>query len=125
MSVSLEGREPLIDHRIVEYIARVPESIKYKKKQGKYLLREILYKYLPRDMVDKPKSGFQIPLNEWLRNDLKYLVEKYLDKELLCIEIFDLVEVEKLKKDFFSGKDLGSQIWFILMFQMWKEKWLD
>lgn len=64
MSVSLEGREPLLDHRIIEYMARVPLDIKYKNKQGKYLLRQVLYKYLPKEMVDKPKSGFQIPLNE-------------------------------------------------------------
>ena len=90
MSVSLEGREPLLDHRLIEYLARVPENIKYKNKQGKYLLRQILYKYLPQEMVVKPKSGFQIPLEEWLKGDLRYLVERYLDEKRLDDEIFNI-----------------------------------
>ncbi|WP_066164464.1 asparagine synthase (glutamine-hydrolyzing) [Aliarcobacter cryaerophilus] len=125
MSVSLEGREPLLDHRIIEYMARVPLNIKYKNKQGKYLLREVLYKYLPKEIVDKPKSGFQIPLNEWLRSELKPLVLKCLDKDKLDNKIFKIKEIENIKNRFFSGEDLGTQIWFILMYQMWKEKWLE
>lgn len=125
MSVSLEGREPLLDHRIIEYMARVPLDIKYKNKQGKYLLRQVLYKYLPKEMVDKPKSGFQIPLNEWLRSQLKPLVLKYLDVSRLDESIFNIEEIMQLKKRFFAGEDIGTTIWFILMYQMWKEKWLD
>ncbi|WP_024954323.1 asparagine synthase (glutamine-hydrolyzing) [Sulfurospirillum arcachonense] len=125
MSVSLEGREPLLDHRIIEYMARVPLNIKYKNNQGKYLLRQVLYKYLPKEMVDKPKSGFQIPLNEWLRGELKPLVLKYLDNKILDKNIFVTEEINILKKRFFEGEDIGTTIWFILMYQMWKEKWLD
>lgn len=125
MSVSLEGREPLLDHRIIEYMAKVPLEIKYKNKQGKYLLRQVLYKYLPKEMIDKPKSGFQIPLNEWLRDDLKPLVLKYLDDSRLDESIFNIEEIKQLKKRFFAGVDIGTTIWFILMYQMWKEKWLD
>ncbi|CAC9602401.1 Asparagine synthetase [glutamine-hydrolyzing] (EC 6.3.5.4) [uncultured Gammaproteobacteria bacterium] len=125
MSVSLEGREPLLDHRIIEYLARVPESIKYKDKQGKYLLRQILYKYLPKEMVDKPKSGFQIPLNEWLRGDLRPSVDMYLAEDRLDKNIFNIEEITNIKNNFLSGVDTGTTIWFILMYQMWKEKWLD
>lgn len=125
MSVSLEGREPLLDHRIIEYMAKVPLEMKYKNKQGKYLLRQVLYKYLPKEMVDKPKSGFQIPLNEWLRSQLKPLVLKYLDVSRLDESIFNIEEIMQLKKRFFQGEDIGTTIWFILMYQMWKEKWLD
>ena len=125
MSVSLEGREPLLDHRIIEYMARVPLDIKYKNKQGKYLLRQVLYKYIPKEMVDKPKSGFQIPLNEWLRSQLKPLVLKYLDVSRLDESIFNIEEIMQLKKRFFDGVDIGTTVWFILMYQMWKEKWLD
>ena len=125
MSVSLEGREPLLDHRIIEYMARVPLDIKYKNNQGKYLLRQILYKYLPKELVDKPKSGFQIPLNEWLREDLKPLVIKYLDESKLDKNIFNIEKITSLKQIFFEGEDIGTTIWFILMYQMWKEKWLD
>lgn len=125
MSVSLEGREPLLDHRIIEYMARVPIDIKYKNRQGKYLLRQVLYKYLSKEMVDKPKSGFQIPLNEWLRGELKPLVLKYLDIVIMDESIFNIEEIMQLKKRFFAGVDVGTTIWFILMYQMWKEKWLD
>lgn len=125
MSVSLEGREPLLDHRIIEFMARVPLDIKYKNNQGKYLLRTVLYKYLPKELVDKPKSGFTIPLDNWLRNELKPLVEKYLNKKILDETIFDINEIESIKIKFFSGENLGTQIWLILMYQMWKEKWLE
>jgi len=126
MSVSLEGREPLLDHRIIEYLARVPENLKYKNKQGKYLLRQILYKYLPKDMVDKQKSGFQIPLEEWLKGDLRYLIEKYLAEKRLDDEIFNIEEVLELKTKLFLGTNVNiNQIWLVIMFEMWKEKWFD
>ena len=125
MSVSLEGREPFLDHRIIEFMARVPVDLKYKNRQGKYLARQILYKYVPQEMIDKPKAGFQIPLAEWLQSDLKPLVEKYLDTSRLDEEIFDVSEVEQLLKLFFDGDaSHANTIWFILIFQMWKEKWL-
>ncbi|RXJ90613.1 asparagine synthase (glutamine-hydrolyzing) [Arcobacter sp. CECT 8983] len=125
MSVSLEGREPLLDHRIIEYMARVPLNIKYKNNQGKYLLRQILYKYLPKNLVDKPKSGFTIPLNDWLRDELRTMVDKYICINKLDDKIFDISEIMKIKEQFYNGKNLGTQIWLILMYQMWKEKWLD
>jgi asparagine synthase (glutamine-hydrolysing) len=126
MSHSLEGREPLLDHRIIEYLARTPINLKYKNNQGKYLLRQVLYRYLPRKLVDKPKSGFQIPLKKWLKGDLKYLVDKYLDENKLDSEIFNIQEVVNLRARLSSGDDVNvNQIWHIIMFEMWKEKWLD
>lgn len=125
MFTSLEGREPLLDHRIIEFMARVPRDIKYKEGHGKYLLRKVLYRYLPQDLVDKPKAGFQVPLDEWLRGVLKPLVLTYLSPDKLDTKLFDSAAVEKIKSDFFSGSALGTPIWFILMYQMWKEKWLE
>jgi len=125
MRVSLEGREPLLDHRIIEFMAKVPLNLKYKNQQGKYLLRQVLYRYLPQKLVDKPKAGFQIPLNEWLRNDLKPLIDKYLDDSNLDETIFNIREIDTLKKRFFAGEEIGTILWFILMYQMWKENWLD
>jgi len=123
MSVSLEGREPLLDHRIIEYMARVPVAQKYKQGQGKYLARQILYKHIPKGMIDKPKAGFQIPLGEWLQSDLKHLVEKYMDISRMDDEIFDLEEIEKIKKELFLGNHTNvSKVWFIIMYEMWKEK---
>ena len=125
MSVSLEGREPLLDHRIIEYLARVPNSLKYKEKQGKYLLRQILYKYIPKEMIDKPKAGFNVPLDRWLRHELKELVNYYLNYDRLDTNLFDREVVEKLKQEFFATKEGKSmEIWFILMYQMWYDRWM-
>ena len=124
MSVSLEGREPLLDHRIVEYMAQVPVAQKYKNRQGKYLSRQILYRYIPSAMVDRPKAGFQIPLISWLRGDLRLLVEKHLDADCLDGDVFDIDEVLRLKQALLEGRsDNISIVWFILMYQMWRERW--
>ncbi len=124
MSVSLEGREPLLDHRIIEFMARVPLEIKYKNKQGKYLARKILYKHVPQELIDKPKAGFQIPLVEWMLSDLKPLVEKHICASQLDDEIFNTNEVLAIKNEFYNGKHVSVNIlWFILMFQMWREQW--
>ena len=124
MSVSLEGREPLLDHRILEFMARVPLDIKYKNRQGKYLARQILYKHVPQALIDKPKAGFQIPLVEWMLADLKPLLEKHLVTAKLDSEIFNVVQVIRLKQAFYAGDYIKvNSLWFILMFQMWREQW--
>ena len=124
MSASLEGREPLLDHRIIEYMARVPAALKYKNNQGKYLARQILYKHIPQSMIDKPKAGFQIPLQEWLLGDLRHLVEKYLDSLKIDDEIFDIQEIDRIRKELFLGDQSNvSAVWFIIMYEMWREKW--
>lgn len=126
MSVSIEAREPLLDHKIIEFSSRLPNSLKYKNGVGKYLLKEVLYKYVPKELIERPKSGFQIPLESWLRTDLKPLLKKYLSKERLEeSNIYNINEVENILENLYSGKTANvSLIWFILMFEMWKEEWL-
>ncbi len=124
MSVGLEGREPLLDHRIAEFMARVPKEIKYKNNQGKYLSRQILYKHIPKSLIDRPKAGFQVPLESWLKGELKPLVDKYLNTFRLDNEIFEPQKVEQIKKEFFAGDSSHTTtIWFILSYQMWEEVW--
>lgn len=125
ISAALEVAEPLLDHRLIEYLAKVPSSIKHKNNQSKYLQRQILYKYLPKELVDKPKSGFQAPLDQWLRNELKELVLVHLDDTKLDKNIFDTREIHNIKKRFFNGEKLETIIWFVVMYQMWKEMWLE
>lgn len=126
MSLSIEGREPLLDHRIIEFMATVPENIKFKNNQSKYLERKILYKRIPRSIIEKPKTGFQAPLFEWLNSELKPLVEKYLDTSKMSDDIFDLNEIKRIKNNFFNGdKKYTNVIWFILMYEMWNEKWFS
>ena len=74
MSQSLEGREPLLDHKIIEYAATIPIELKYRDGSGKYLLKKVLEKHLPKEYWDRPKSGFQVPLFEWLKSDLRALL---------------------------------------------------
>jgi len=125
MHVSIEAREPLIDHKIIEFSAQIPSSLKYKNDSGKYLLKEVLYKYIPKELIERPKSGFQVPLYEWLQNDLREILDYYLSPEKLTeTNIYNVEEVIKIKELLYKGKYINlSLLWFILMFEMWREKW--
>jgi len=125
MSASLEGREPLLDHNIMEYMARVPVSMKYQNGSGKYLLKKVLYKYVPESFYTRPKSGFQVPLYEWLKTDLRHLLDKYLAYDrLLDGGIFNASLVHQTLEEYFSGQYINiNEIWFILMFEMWRSEW--
>jgi asparagine synthase (glutamine-hydrolysing) len=126
MSISLEGREPLLDYRIIEFVAQLPSKIKYKDGTSKYLLKQIAHKYLPKNLLDRPKKGFSVPLNEWFKMELKEYLSLYLQKDRLDKEgIFNSSEVMKLKDEYLNGKeDNIHKLWFILIFQMWYEKWM-
>lgn len=121
MSVSLEGRDPLLDHRIVEFAARLPISYKFKDGQMKRIYKDILYQYVPRDMMERPKTGFMMPVDRWLQTDLRFLLEDYLNRDVLSDEYFRVEDVLKIKDLYFSDR-LGHEnkvIWRLLMFQMW------
>ncbi|WP_373032850.1 asparagine synthase (glutamine-hydrolyzing) [Sulfurovum sp.] len=125
MSQSLEGREPLLDHKIIEYVATIPIELKYKDGSGKYLLKKVLEKYLPKAYWERPKSGFQVPLFEWLKSDLRSLLDKYLDYNRLEEGgIFDAQAVQQTLKQYYTGQYINiNELWFILMFEMWREEW--
>ncbi|MEN8148041.1 MAG: asparagine synthase (glutamine-hydrolyzing), partial [Campylobacterota bacterium] len=126
MSQSLEGREPLLDHKIVEYMARIPITLKFKDNNGKHLLKKVLYNHIPERYYERAKSGFQIPLYEWLKSDLKPLLERYLDFERLEEGgIFDAQHVHDTLQKYYDGKYVNiNELWFILMFEMWREEWI-
>jgi asparagine synthase (glutamine-hydrolysing) len=126
MTASLEGREPLLDHHIIEWAARLPDHYKYKNGEKKYILKKIVYDYLPEKMMNRPKMGFAIPIATWLQHDLRELVEEYLqEKEIKEQGIFNWNSVHQLKIDFFGGKkELDMKLWYLLTFQMWYEKWM-
>jgi len=126
MSVSLEGREPLLDHRIIEFAAQLPSQLKYKNGDKKWLLKQITHKYLPKELMDRPKMGFGVPLTEWFRDELKEYFLIYLNKERLDKEgIFNSEEVIKLRDRYLEGnKENVRRLWFILMFEMWYERWM-
>jgi asparagine synthase (glutamine-hydrolysing) len=125
MSVSLEGREPFLDHRVVEWAAQLPDEFKYYKGNKKYILKEINKKYIPESLMDRPKMGFGIPIEKWLTNDLKDLVHTFCDPALISSQnVFKPDVISKLIGDFYGGKkELAIKVWYLLMFQMWLEKW--
>jgi len=126
MSVSLEGREPLLDNSIIEFMAQVDSKIKYKNGIKKYILKEITHQYLPKELMDRPKKGFGIPIFEWFKNDLKEYIDYYLAPERLKEEgIFNADVVSHRVKLYFDGKleDI-NEIWYILVFEMWYERWI-
>jgi len=122
---SLEGREPFLDHRIIEYAAQLPDEYKYFNGVKKRILRDITYQYVPKTLLDRQKMGFAIPLATWLANDLRELVETHLSKEVIEQQgIFNWMYIEKVKTSFYNGKkEFDTKLWYILMFQMWFEKW--
>lgn len=127
MSQSLEGREPMLDHRIVEFAAQLPDEYKYKDGVKKRILRDIVHDYIPTELLDRPKMGFAIPIAKWLSNELRDHVESYLNQEKINEQgLFNWEYIATIKDAFFNGrKEYDTKIWYILMFQMWYERWMD
>ena len=127
MTASLEGREPYLDHRLIEWAARLPDDYKYHNGEKKYILKEILHQYIPKEMMDRPKMGFAIPIANWLQNDLRELVEEYINLNTIEKQgVFNVEYVEDIKRKFYSGKkEYDVKMWYLLMFQMWYEKWME
>ncbi len=126
MAVSLEGREPFLDHDLINWAAQLPDHFKYHSGIKKYILKEIVHDMVSKEVMERPKMGFAIPIADWLAKDLKPVVETYLSKNLLQHHhLFDIDFIEKLKTDVFNGKkEMASKLWYFLMFQMWYERWM-
>jgi asparagine synthase (glutamine-hydrolysing) len=126
MTASLEGREPFLDHRVIEYAAQLPDDFKYHNGIKKYILREIVHEFIPKEKMDRPKMGFAIPLASWMQNELKEMVEDYINEKNIREQgLFNWEAVNRLKSNFFSGKtEYDFKLWYLLMFQMWYERWM-
>jgi len=121
MSTSLETRVPLLDHRVVEFAWQLPISIKYKNSIGKWPLKQILYKYIPEQYVNRPKMGFGVPIDHWLRGSLLEWAEELLGENRIRSEgFFDPVPIRSEWKLHLSGRrNRHHGLWIILMFQAW------
>ena len=120
MAVSLESRVPFLDHRVVEYAWRLPISAKFRNGRGKHILREILYRHVPRTLVDRPKAGFGLPVAEWLTTDLRDWTEDLLDPRRLAQEGFFRPEpIRALWDEQLRGGKVQAKLWDVLMAQAW------
>jgi asparagine synthase (glutamine-hydrolysing) len=126
MAVGLEAREPLLDHKLAEYAAKLPLHYKYRNGENKYILKKILFKYLPKSLFQRPKQGFSVPVDAWLRGPLRPLVNRYLNEDILREDgIFNAVAVRNAVDCFYErGSVSALNIWYLLEFQMWKKQWL-
>jgi asparagine synthase (glutamine-hydrolysing) len=126
MSVGLEGREPLLDHRVLEWAATLPANLKMKNGVPKYILKQITNKYIPKAIMDRPKMGFTMPIQFWFKESLSNTLEDYINEnELNHHGLLNTKLAIKQKNDFIKGKPINiSAIWNLLMFQMWYKKWM-
>lgn len=123
MAYSLEARVPLLDHRVVEFAGRLPLRHKFRGGVQKHLLKHLLYRYVPRDLVERPKMGFGVPLDRWFRGEMRSLVREYLDPDRLRKERYFRPEgVSRLVDDHLAGRRNHFMIlWALIQFGLWKE----
>jgi asparagine synthase (glutamine-hydrolysing) len=126
MAVSLEARVPILDYRVVEFSKKLPLDFKIRNGESKWILRNILYKYVPKELFERPKSGFGIPVGNWLRDDLRDWAEDLLNESEIKKEgILNPALIREIWKEHLADKgDWQYLLWDVLMFQAWKKKWM-
>jgi len=122
MASSLEARVPLLDHRVVEFAWSLPRNFMVRNGQGKAILRDVLYRHVPRELIERPKMGFGVPLGDWLRGDLRDWAEDLLSEQRLNDDGYlNAQTVRSLWADHLSGKcNAQHALWTVLMFQAWR-----
>ena len=123
MANSLEGRCPLLDHRVVEFAWRLPADVKVRNGKGKWILRQLLRRYVPERLIDRPKQGFDVPIAAWLRGPLRIWASRsYRRYALARARIFDCTKSEVLARSRRWRQDHSRELWSALMFQAWRNE---
>lgn len=127
MAVGLEVREPLLDHKLIEYAVALPSRFKRNGNITKYILRKILYKYVPQELVDRPKHGFKVPLTYWMRSPLKPLVLQTFDPDRIRRQgLFSPSYVKNMTDGFLAGERISAKkMWNLLQFELWYQTWME
>jgi asparagine synthase (glutamine-hydrolysing) len=127
MAASLEARVPILDHRVVELAWKLPLAMKYRNGTSKWILRRVLSKYVPDALIERPKAGFAVPIQSWLRGPLREWAEALLNERRLREDgLFDATIVRRRWTEYVEGaKPSHELLWGVLMFQAWKERWLE
>ena len=125
MAVSLESRAPLLDHRVVEFAWSLPPELKRRNGISKWALRQVLYKYVPPELIDRPKMGFEVPIGLWLRGPLKDWAGDLLAHDRIAQDgWFDPALVQRIWKEHINGQaNWGMQLWPVVTFQAWLDTW--
>ncbi len=125
MAVGLEARVPLLDHRVVEFAWRLPHAARIRGNTGKWLLRQVLYRHVPKHLIERPKMGFDIPFGDWLRGPLRNWAETFLNKRRLReAGLVDAARVRQIWQEHLDGRrNWQYLIWDVLMLETWRERW--
>jgi asparagine synthase (glutamine-hydrolysing) len=126
MSVGLEGREPMLDHKLIEFLSSLPSSLKIRDGVNKWLLKQVVHRYIPKELMERPKRPFIAPLMLWFREDLKEQLKYYLSEEnLLKTGVFNPPPILQMRNDYLAGKKVNYQkLWHVLIFQLWYNRWI-
>lgn len=126
MAVGLETRVPFLDRDVVEFSCRIPASMKVRDGSGKWLVRQVLNRHVPRHLVERPKTGFGIPLDDWLRGPLNSWASDLLSSDRLTRQgLFDASRVNRMWSEHLRGRNHGSWLWNVLMAQAWADTWFE
>jgi asparagine synthetase B (glutamine-hydrolysing) len=125
MSQGLEGREPLLNHELFEYAASLPDDFKYRNGSGKFILKDIVHKYIPEEIMSRPKMGFGIPVRDWMRSEMKdVFYEALVGDGLDRMPELNRDLIRTLANRYFKGDNSHFQLlWYVYNYSKWKEAW--